>query len=156
MYIFLKDFEIKGWYEEYIDDGNPGIGTYTRTVNMMFGKNELLGTSSNKNEKMIVIPNSKYGVSMYGSTAFIETSINFLIDQGILKELTDEEAENIMAMNKAECNLRKSKYKINDFSAWYKQPNSVLDQDDISYFVEIILENIHASGDYSIAKMKLQ
>ena len=61
-----------------------------------------------------------------------------------------------MAMNKAECNLRKSKYKINDFSAWYKQPDSVLDQDDISYFVEIILENIHASGDYFIAKMKLQ
>ena len=104
MYIFLKDFEIKGWYEEYIDDGNPGIGTYTRTVNMMFGRNELLGTSSNKNEKMIVIPNSKYGVSMYGSTAFIETSINFLIDQGILKELTDEEAENIMAIQEiVEC-----------------------------------------------------
>lgn len=150
MLIFKKEYDAKGWFEECMDDSCPDIGSYTRNISMHFKKNQLLEGNEVKHN-VFKLDDSPYGVSLHGSSAFISVPVDLLLKEGVLKEISDDDALKLRNLEEAKREYYEASYETQQLQDYIKEnPGNVTEQ-CIETFVSLILSEIHAKAEFIMA-----
>lgn len=151
-YIFRKEYTASGYFEECMDDGFPDMGSYSCPISETFMKNQLLDTSEIENN-IFKLVNSNYGVSLHGSSAFLKIPVETLLKEGILEELSEEEAEKLKKIEALKKNYYNASYETQVYQNYIEDyPDEITDA-TIEKFVDLILAKIHTEANYIIASI---
>lgn len=151
-YIFRKEYTASGYFEECMDDSFPDMGSYSRPISETFEKNQLLEASEIR-DNVFELANSNYGVSLHGSSAFLEIPVETLLKEGVLEEISEEDAEKIRKIEVLKRDYYDASYETQVYQDYIEDyPDEITDA-KIEKFVALILAEIHAEANYMIASM---
>lgn len=148
----LKEVNINGYYCEPLYDDIPSFDFYTNEFSKTYHKEDVIsGFINNKNELELL--DSNYGVSEWGSKAYLKFNIQAFINQGILKKMSNNEINNYFELEEKRENYFSICEKLGEFESFFSEAENVKDftEDDYMY---LLLDWIHAKADFSIAKIK--
>lgn len=156
-YRFLKHYSAKGWYKECVYDHAPDVASYTRDVSMSFKPGEILEASLIRAD-VFRFHESPYGVSMHGSSAYVKLPIESLLSEGIVEEIPDEVAEKILIRTELQQEYFKASHRTQEFQDIIRSQLSHadgesfdVDEGDFGYLTKLIIDEIHAWGEYILA-----
>ena len=156
-YRFKKNYSTEGWYTECVYDNAPDVASYTRDVTMLFESGEILEASPIR-PGVFRLHESPYGVSMHGSSAYVELPMESLLNEGIVEEIPDEVAEKILIRAELQQKYFKASRRAQEFQDIIHSQLSRadgesfdVDEGDFDHLIELIIYEIHAWGEYILA-----
>lgn len=157
-YRFKKNYSVTGWYEECVYDHAPDVASYSRDVFMSFKPGEILEASPLENSDVFLFHDSPYGVSIYGSSAYVELPIESLLNEGIIEEIPDEVAEKILISAELQQEYFKASRRAQEFQDIIRSQLSRtdgesfdVDEGDFGFLTKLIIDEIHAWGEYILS-----
>lgn len=157
-YRFKKGYSVKGWYEECVYDHAPDVASYTRDVLMSFETGEILEASPIGNSNIFRFHESPYGVSMHGSSAYVKLPVEHLLREGFIEEIPDEVADKILIRTELQQKYYKASHRTQKFQNYIHTElsrvdgeNCDVDEDDFGHLTNLIIDEIHAWGEYILA-----
>lgn len=148
---FMTKYVAKGTMSEPIYDECPEIGERSFDINHTFCRDEIFNVTKISDNCYELYNCDKYGVSVHGSTVRVSLSVEELISKGILVETTAEQYNQMKKCEILERELEKSNCRV---ALMYEAAHfDCCSPEDIENYVSSIIENIHALGAYTRAKL---
>ena len=154
-YLVKKNFSAKGYFTECIDDSCPDIGSYSKNISISFSKGEVINVYETGRPNWCKLPESNYGVSLHGSDAYIEISVEDLLKEGAIVSITNEEREKIIARKTAQQDYYIAAFKVDahkDYLDYLAYENNHT-QSYIDEYMKLVLEEIHTRANYIICSL---
>ncbi len=149
---FIENYEVSGWFEEPMYDEHPGLGTYSRNFTRYFEKGDILNFETVRDD-VVQIFDESFGVSLYGSNAYLYMNVFSLMQMGIVCNVPIQEVEKKCFISECAEKLEEAQYKMNQHQDYLQDKKDVSSQ-DMTEYVQCIICWIHAKADYVIAKIQ--